>query len=68
MIDSVMHFFGNVSGLVMDYNPKHFPTVLTACIISAMLAYIISHIVYYFHQRNGVNHAQNQPSPTEEKF
>lgn len=42
-------------GIVMDDNPKHFPTILTMCIIMAIILYIISHVVYFFHQRKRVN-------------
>ncbi|UJR06716.1 hypothetical protein I4U23_011003 [Adineta vaga] len=47
-----------IAGSVMDYNPKHFPTLLAVCILMAVILYIISHLVYYFHQRNRVHNDQ----------
>ena len=46
----------------MDHNPKHFPTVLTVCIIMAIIFYITSHLVYYFHQQHLVNNVKTRSS------
>ena len=39
-------------GFVMDYNPNHFPTLLIVGIIMAILLFIVSNIIEYFHRRN----------------
>jgi hypothetical protein len=35
----------------MDRNPNHFPTLLAVCILMAIILYIASHLVHFFHQR-----------------
>ena len=49
----------NILGVVMDYNPNHFPTLLAVCILMAIILYITSHLVYFFHQRKTLLHTQS---------
>ena len=35
----------------MDRDPNHFPTLLAACILMAIILYAASHFVYFVHQR-----------------
>ncbi|CAF3586079.1 unnamed protein product [Rotaria sp. Silwood1] len=51
-----------IAGVVMDYNPNHFPTILAVCISMAIILHIASHLVYFFHQRKNLLNAQ--PSVT----
>ena len=41
----------------MDLNPNHFPTLLAVCILMAIILYIVSHLVHFFHQRKTLLHA-----------
>lgn len=38
-------------GFVMDHNPNHFPTLITACVIISIVFYIISNIIVFIHER-----------------
>jgi hypothetical protein len=42
----------------MDRNPNHFPTLLAVCILMAIILYVISHVVYFFHQWKNLLNAQ----------
>jgi len=42
----------------MDRNPNHFPTLLIVCMLMSILLYILSNIVYFFHQRKHPVNAQ----------
>jgi hypothetical protein len=35
----------------MDHNPDHFPTLLVICIMVAIILYVLSNILYFFHQK-----------------
>ncbi|CAF5020400.1 unnamed protein product [Rotaria sp. Silwood1] len=48
-----------IAGLVMDRNPNHFPTLLAVCILMAIIFYIASHLVHFFHQRKNLLHARS---------
>jgi len=56
----------------MDRNANHFPTLLAVCILMAIILYIVSHLVYFFHQRNNLLHARssvkNDPTLSPECF
>jgi hypothetical protein len=41
----------NILGFVMDHNPNHFPTLLVICVIVAIILYVLSNILYFFHQK-----------------
>jgi hypothetical protein len=43
----------------MDRNPNHFPTLLAVCILMAIILYIASHLVHFFHQRKNLLHARS---------
>ncbi len=43
----------------MDHNPNHFPTLLAVCILMAIILYITSNLIYFFHQRKLLSHAQS---------
>ena len=55
----------------MDYNPKHFPTLITVCVISSIILFTILNVIVVVHQRNSRakddSIADNQPV-TAEKF
>jgi hypothetical protein len=40
-----------VLGMVMDFDPNHFPTLFTVCVILPIILYIISNIITFFHER-----------------
>ncbi len=42
----------------MDRNPNHFPTLLAVYILMAIILYMASHLVYFFHQRKKLLNAQ----------
>ncbi len=48
----------NLLGLIMDYNPNHFPTFLALCIPMSIILYLISHVVYFFNQRKNLSNAR----------
>lgn len=35
----------------MDFDPNHFPTLFTVCVILPIILYIISNIITFFHER-----------------
>jgi DMSO reductase anchor subunit len=41
-----------VIGFVMDYDPNHFATFLTVCIMITILLYIILNVIEVCHQRS----------------
>jgi DMSO reductase anchor subunit len=41
-----------VIGFVMDYDPNHFSTLLTVCIMITILLYIILNVIEVCHQRS----------------
>ncbi len=41
----------NLLGFVMDHNPNHFPTLLVICVTVAIILYVLSNVLYFFHQR-----------------
>jgi hypothetical protein len=43
----------------MDHNPNHFPTLLAVCILMAIILYIASHLIHFFHQRKNLLHARS---------
>jgi len=43
----------------MDRNPNHFPTLLTVCILMAIILYIASHVIHLFHQRENLLHVRS---------
>lgn len=36
----------------MDYNPKHFPTLITVSVISSIIFFVILNGIAFIHQRN----------------
>ncbi|CAF3238275.1 unnamed protein product [Rotaria sp. Silwood2] len=54
--------FNKIAGLIMDHNPNHFPTILAVCISITIIVYIVSHLIYFLHQRN--NLLNDRPSVT----
>lgn len=42
----------------MDLNPNHFPTLLFICILMSILLYVISNVIYFFHQRKNAKNVQ----------
>ncbi|CAF1445585.1 unnamed protein product, partial [Rotaria sordida] len=46
--------FNKIAGVIIDRNPNHFPTILAVCILMAIILYIASHIVYFFHQQKNL--------------
>lgn len=53
----------------MDYNPKHFPTLITVSVISSIVLFTILNIIVFVHRRNSRTEddsaADNQPVTTE---
>ncbi|CAF1109652.1 unnamed protein product [Rotaria sordida] len=51
--------FNKIAGVIIDRDPNHFPTILAVCILIAIIFYIVSHIVYFFHQRKNLLNARS---------
>ena len=57
-----------VLGLVLDYDPNHFATLLTSCIVVTIVLYIILNVIDIFHQRNVKAIPQNDEVLTTDKL
>ena len=44
----------------MDSNPNHFPTLLFVCILTSIVLYVISNVVYVLHQRKRTKAARDK--------
>jgi hypothetical protein len=36
----------------MDHDPNHFPTLLTASVITSIILYVISNLIAFLHERD----------------
>ena len=48
----------------MDLNPNHFPTLLIVYVLMAIVLYVISNFVHFFHQRKHSLNAQASATNT----
>jgi hypothetical protein len=42
----------------MDRDPNHFPTLITACVITTITLFILINMIIFFHERSVKNHQQ----------
>jgi hypothetical protein len=42
----------------MDRDPNHFPTLITACVITTITLFILINIIIFFHERSVKDHQQ----------
>jgi len=42
----------------MDRDPNHFPTLITACVITTISLFILINMIIFFHERSVKNHQQ----------
>jgi hypothetical protein len=42
----------------MDRDPNHFPTLITACVITTITLFILINMIIFFHERSVKDHQQ----------
>jgi hypothetical protein len=42
----------------MDRDPNHFPTLITACVITTIALFVLINVIIFFHERSVRNHQQ----------
>ncbi|CAF1425123.1 unnamed protein product [Adineta ricciae] len=56
--------FHQTTGYIMDHDPNYFPTLFFISTLAAILLYILSNGVYYFHRRKNLSNAQSSDTAT----
>ncbi|CAF1425200.1 unnamed protein product [Adineta ricciae] len=56
--------FHQTTGYIMDHGPNYFPTLFFISTLAAILLYILSNGVYYFHRRKNIFGAQSSDTAT----
>jgi hypothetical protein len=54
----------------MDHDPNHFPTLITASVITSIILYILSSVIAFFHEqglKNKQHSVVNDESLTRDK-
>jgi hypothetical protein len=55
----------------MDHDPNHFPTLITASVITSIILYILSSVIAFFHEqglKNKQHSVVNDESLTRDKL
>jgi large-conductance mechanosensitive channel len=42
----------------MDHDPNHFPTLITVCVITTIILFILINMIIFFHERSVKDHQQ----------